>query len=207
MLRLLLATNNQGKVRELSSLISGNSWELTTPAREGIDINVQETGKTFEENATLKAVTYARASNLPTIADDSGLEVEALNGEPGVLSARYAGEGTSDTERIDYLLAKLSGVPREERKARFRCVMAIAFPDGRVELCHGECPGIITFEPRGRNGFGYDPVFYLPEFDKTMAELNFEEKNRISHRGKAAEKARELLHSYVSGLRSEQGAL
>ena len=199
MLRLLLATNNPGKMRELGSIISSDAWELTTPAQEGIDIVVSETGNTFEENARIKAASYAKASNLAAIADDSGLEVEALNGEPGVLSARYAGAGASDRERIDCLLAKLSGVPWGKREARFRCVIAIAFPDGRGELCRGACAGVIAFEPKGENGFGYDPVFYLPEFDKTMAELNPEEKNKVSHRGKAARKARQLLLARVMG--------
>lgn len=198
MLRMLLATNNQGKIRELGALISDSAWELTTPSREGIEIDVREVGKTFEENATIKALAYARASNLVTIADDSGLEVEALGGEPGVLSARYAGEGASDRERIEFLLAKLASVPWEERKARFRCVIAIAFPEGKVELCDGECSGIIAFDPKGSKGFGYDPIFYLPEFSKTMAELNAEEKNRVSHRGKAASKARQVLRSLVA---------
>jgi len=195
LLQLLLATTNQGKVRELGSLFSDASWELTTPARQGIKIKVQETGTTFEGNATIKAVAYAKASNLITIADDSGLEVEALNGEPGVLSARYAGEGASDKAKVELLLSKLIVVPLEERKARFRCVIAIAFPEGGVVLCKGECPGLIAFEPKGTNGFGYDPVFYLPEFSRTMAELGDEEKNRVSHRGKAAGRARKLLLS------------
>jgi XTP/dITP diphosphohydrolase len=202
LLRILLATNNQGKIRELGDLISDASWELTTPSQEGIEIDVREVGKTFEENATIKAFAYARASNLIAIADDSGLEVEALNGEPGVLSARYAGEGASDGERIEFLLAKLASAPWEGRKARFRCVIAIASPDGMVELCKGECSGIIAFDPKGSKGFGYDPIFYLPEFSRTMAELNAEEKNRISHRGKAASKARQLLRSLVAKLDS-----
>lgn len=197
MLRLLVATNNTGKVREFSSLLSSDDWELTTPTQEGIDIEIQETGKTFEENAEIKATAYAKSSHLVAIADDSGLEVAALNGEPGVLSARYAGENASDSERIEYLLKNLSSVPWGERQARFRCAIAIAFPDGEVKLCQGECQGIIAFEPKGEKGFGYDPIFYLPEFDKTMSELNFEEKNRVSHRGKAAKKARELLDSYI----------
>jgi XTP/dITP diphosphohydrolase len=197
-LKLLLATNNQGKVRELSLLISDDRWELTTPSREGIEIDVHETGETFEENATIKALAYAKASDLITIADDSGLEVEALNGEPGVRSARYAGERASDKQRIDLLLSKLAGVPLEKRKARFRCVIAIAFTDGKVELCRGECPGIIAFEPRGTKGFGYDPIFYMPEFSRTMSELDDEEKNRVSHRGKAAIKARQLLLSRLA---------
>ena len=193
--RLLLATTNKGKIRELESLISSESWQLTTPDLEGVRAVVEENGTTLEENATIKAAAYARAAGLTAIADDSGLEVEALNGEPGVLSARYAGEGASDKERTDHLLAKLASVPWDKRKARFRCVIAIAFPDGRVELCEGECPGIIAFKSRGAGGFGYDPIFYLPEFGKTMAELNLEEKNRVSHRGKAAKKTLELLGS------------
>ncbi|MCL0058112.1 XTP/dITP diphosphatase [Dehalococcoidia bacterium] len=191
--KLLLATNNRGKLRELSALISSEAWELTTPAREGVEIEVKETGKTFEENAAIKALAYAEASNLVAIADDSGIEVDALNGEPGVLSARYAGEKASDRERADHLLANIAGVPWEKRSARFRCVIAIATPEGEVEFCLGECRGFIALESRGENGFGYDPIFYLPEFGRTMAELNFEEKNRVSHRGKAAREARLVL--------------
>jgi XTP/dITP diphosphohydrolase len=191
--KLLLASNNQGKIRELTFLISSDTWELTTPAQEGVEIKVKETGKTFEENAAIKAIAYARASNLVTIADDSGLEVEALSGEPGVLSASYAGEGVSDRERVDHLLAELSDVPWEKRSARFRSVIAIATPEDEVDLCPGECRGFIALERRGENGFGYDPIFYLPEFGKTMAELDFEEKNRVSHRGKAAREARLVL--------------
>jgi XTP/dITP diphosphohydrolase len=127
------------------------------------------------------------------LADDSGLEVDALGGKPGVLSARYAGKNASDVERINYLLSQLEEVPREERQARFRCVIAIATPDGQLKLCSGECHGIITFEPRGEGGFGYDPIFYLPQLDKTMAELPLEVKNRVSHRGQAAAKAHTFL--------------
>jgi XTP/dITP diphosphohydrolase len=127
------------------------------------------------------------------LADDSGLEVDALGGKPGVLSARYAGKNASDTDRINHLLSQLKKVPWEERQARFRCVIAIAMPDGQVELFSGECQGIITLEPKGEEGFGYDPIFYLPQLSKTMAELPLEVKNRVSHRGKAAAKARWLL--------------
>lgn len=154
---------------------------------------VSETGATHEENATLKATIYASLSRLLTLADDSGLEVEALGGEPGPRAARYAGEGASDEARIRYLLSKLASVPWEERKARFKCVIAIATSERIVELCHGECEGIISFEPKGDNGFGYDPIFYLPELNKTMANLSLEEKNEISHRGQAARKARQVL--------------
>lgn len=191
--RLLLATNNRGKAREYKSLLSGVPFELVIPAEVGITTEVDEVGATLEENARLKATTLARESGLLALADDSGLEVDFLGGEPGPLSARYAGEGASDKERVDYLLKKLEGVPEEKRRARFRCVIAIATPDGEVELCEGECPGLITFEPEGERGFGYDPVFYLPELGKTMAELPPEQKNRISHRGRAAAKAREVL--------------
>jgi len=191
--KVILATNNKAKIRELSSLISGESWEFTTPAAEGIELDVEETGRSFEENAVLKAKAYAKASNLPAVADDSGLEVDALNGDPGVFSARYAGPDISDKKRNEFLLSNLTNVPWERRTARFRCVIAIAFPEDRLILCKGECRGIIAFEPRGENGFGYDPIFYLPEFDKTMAEISLDEKNKISHRAKAARKAQEFL--------------
>ncbi len=191
--KLLLATNNQAKVGEYKSLLEDLPLELVTLAEQGIITEVDEVGESLEENARLKATALAAQSQLPALADDSGLEVDALGGEPGRLSARYAGEGASDRDRIDYLLARLKGVPWEKRSARFRCVIAIATPEGEVELCKGECPGFITFEPRGEQGFGYDPVFYLPELDKTMAELPLEEKNKISHRGKAAKEACQLL--------------
>ncbi len=196
--KLLLATNNKGKAREYRSLLSGVPFELVTPDEVGINTEVEEVGKSFEENARLKAATLAAESQLLSLADDSGLEVDALGGEPGTLSARYAGEGASDEDRVSYLLTKLEGVPEERRTARFRCVIAIATPEGDVELCSGECEGIIAFEPRGERGFGYDPIFYLPELKKTMAELPPEEKNRISHRGRAARKASQLLKEKYS---------
>ena len=191
--KLLLATNNQGKVCEYQSLLRGIPYQIYTLAGEGITTEVAETGGTFEANARLKATVLAAESGLLTLADDSGLEVEALGGEPGVLSARYAGEYASDSDRLEYLLGKLKGVPERERTARFRCVIAIATPEGRVEVCSGTYQGIITTAPRGYKGFGYDPVFYIPELGKTMAELPPEEKNRISHRARAAAKARKLL--------------
>jgi len=191
--KLLLATKNRAKVREYSALLQGIPYEIVTLADVGIDQEIGETGKTLEENAAIKAKAYAALSNLITLADDSGLEVDALGGEPGALSARFAGEGASDKELIDYLLVKLSGTPWEDRAARFRCIIAIASPEGKVELCQGECQGIITFEPKGESGFGYDPIFYLPELGKTVAELSMEEKNKVSHRGKAAREARHIL--------------
>ena len=193
MTKLLLGTNNQAKVREYRSLLQGIPFKVTTLAEQGITTVVNEMGESLEENARLKAVALAEQSQLLTLADDSGLEVDALGGEPGRLSARYAGEGASDEDRIGYLLLRLKDVPWPERSARFRCVIAIAVPGGVVEVCSGECRGFMTFEPGGEEGFGYDPIFYLPELDKTMAELPLEMKNQISHRGQAARKARLVL--------------
>ena len=196
--RLLIATKNPAKVREYSRLLQGIPYEIVTLAEEGIYQVVDETGETLEENATLKAKSYACQSNLLTLADDSGLEVDVLGGEPGVLSARFAGEGASDNERIDYLLAKLTSIPWEERTARFRCIIAIASPQGEVELCQGECRGIIAYEPKGENGFGYDPIFYLHRLEKTMAELTMDEKNEVSHRGQAVRKACRVLEQRIA---------
>jgi XTP/dITP diphosphohydrolase len=188
MTKLLLATNNQAKVREYKDLLHNLPFELTTPAELGITTVVDEIGNSLEENARLKATVLATESQLLALADDSGLEVDALGGEPGRLSARYAGEGASDKDRINYLLARLKDVPWEKRTACFRCVIAIATPEGKVEFCSGECRGLITLVPKGEQGFGYDPIFYPPELDKTMAELPLEVKNQISHRGQAARK-------------------
>ena len=195
--KLLLATNNKGKLNEYRSLLKGVPFDMVSLEDEGITIEVEETGATFEENARLKADTLAEASGLLTLADDSGLEVDALGGEPGVRSARYAGEDATDRDRIDYLLSRLAEVPWEERTARFRCVIALAAPGGKTENCSGERRGYITLEPKGEHGFGYDPVFYLPELEKTMAEIPEEQKNRISHRAEAAAGARNLLENRV----------
>ena len=191
--KLLLATNNPGKVKEYRSLLQDIPFDLVTPEELGIVMDVEENGATYEENARIKACALAKESGLPTMADDSGLEVDALNGEPGVMSARYAGESASDAERVNYLLSKMKDVPKEKRTARFRCVIAIAQPGGQVEFCEGECKGIIALEPCGKNGFGYDPIFCFPKYGKTMAELPIEIKNHISHRGRAAQKARLIL--------------
>ncbi len=191
--KLLLGTNNRAKIREYRSLLADLPYRLVTLAEQGITTAVDETGKTLEENARLKAIRLAAESQLLTLADDSGLEVDALGGEPGPLSARYAGENASDSDRIDYLLARLRDVPWARRTARFRCVIAIAVPNGKITLCAGECPGLITFAPKGEHGFGYDPVFYLPEMDRTMAELPPEVKNRLSHRSQAARQVGRIL--------------
>ena len=191
--RLLVATNNKGKLREYAELLRGLPFELTTLSEQGITEEVEESGSSLEQNAVHKAAAYVNLSGLTTLADDSGLEVDALGGEPGPLSRRYAGENASDKERNDFLLAKLRDIPWEQRKARFRCVIAIATPGGGIAISEGVCEGIIALEAKGEGGFGYDPIFYVPELDKHMAELSLEEKNRISHRAKAAEQAGHIL--------------
>ena len=191
--KLLLATSNPGKIREYRFLLDGLDYQVATLSEEGIAEAVTESGDSYEQNARLKAITYAKLSQCTALADDSGLEVDALNGSPGVKSARFAGESASDMERVSFLLAKLEGVPWEQRTACFKCVIAIATPDGRCETCYGECRGMVALEAKGANGFGYDPVFFLPEIGRTMAELPFETKNQVSHRGRASQKARQLL--------------
>ncbi len=196
-MRLLIATHNRGKLIEYQEMLADLPLELVTLDDVDIRDDVAETGATFAENARVKAVEYARRSGLLTLADDSGLEVDALGGEPGVRSKRYAGENKSDPQRIAFLLDKLRGVPRDQRAARFRCAIAIASPRGEVRECDGACEGVIEFAPRGTNGFGYDPVFLFPERGLTMAELSSKEKNRISHRARATEGAREILKELV----------
>lgn len=201
-MKILIATRNPGKLNEYRDLLSDLStgagaleWVLLTDL--GIETDVEETGQTFEENACLKAAAYARESGLLTLADDSGLEVDALDGAPGIYSARYAGSGAGDVERYQKLLRELEGVPAEDRTARFRCVVAVSTPDGVVHAESGDCPGQIAFGPRGSNGFGYDPVFYMPERDQTMAEVAPEVKNRISHRARALEAIKPTLADLI----------
>jgi len=191
--KLLLATSNPGKIREYRSLLDGLGYQITTLAEEGIAKVVTESGNNYEQNARLKAITYAKLIQLTALADDSGLEVNALNGEPGVKSARFAGEAATDAERVNLLLAKLDGVPGEQRTACFKCVIAIATPEGQSKVCYGECRGMIALEAKGENGFGYDPIFLLPELGKTLAELPLEMKNQISHRAQASQNARQVL--------------
>ena len=197
-MRLLVATNNPGKVKEYQDLLAGLDVELCGLADLGITDEVEETSQTFGENARLKAAAYGRASGLLTLADDSGLEVEALGGAPGVYSARYAGKGATDADRYNKLLAALVGVPWEKRAARFRCVIALAWPDGRLETFDGQCEGVIAFEPKGTNGFGFDPVFYMPEHGCTIAELPEERKNQISHRARAIRAAIPILRQLLA---------
>ena len=191
--QLLIATHNPGKLREYGDLLAGLPLTLLTPDDLGLDLAVVESGDTYAENARLKATAYAQASGLLTLADDSGLEVDALDGAPGVRSARYAlGD---DADRVQALLRALdsAGVSPEERTARFRCVIVLAAPDGRTWSAEGTCAGRIIDTPRGSGGFGYDPVFYLPTHGCTMAELAPEEKNRVSHRARAVQAARTIL--------------
>ncbi len=204
MTTLLVATHNKGKLREYRELLRDLPVRLVYLDEVGIHEDVPETGSTFEENAVQKATAYARLSGLPTLADDSGLEVDALGGAPGVHSKRYAGPNASDEDRIRKLLAELDGVPPEQRTARFRCVIAVATPEGEVITAHGTVEGVIAEAPRGHHGFGYDPVFYLPDRGCTMAELPPEEKNRISHRARAAQAIKPRLVAFIRA-RAEEG--
>jgi XTP/dITP diphosphohydrolase len=198
-LKLLVATNNAGKLREFRQLLQDLPLHPVSPAEIGLVLDVDETGLTFADNARLKAEAFAAASGLPTLADDSGLEVGALGGEPGVFSARYGGPGLTEEARYRLVLDRLAGVPWERRGARFRCVIALAAGDPAggslppLSFADGRCEGFIARAPRGEHGFGYDPVFYLPEYGLTMAELAAEQKNRSSHRARAMQAARTIL--------------
>ncbi len=198
-MRLLIATNNSGKLKEYRYLLHDLPLEITSLQEEGIDFEPEETGNTFEENAALKARAFAARSGLPTLADDSGLEIDALGGAPGVHSARYGGTRRGeDVRRYEMVLRQLEGVPRAGRTARFRCVVAVASPDGRVTTADGKVEGVIALEPQGDQGFGYDPVFFMPEFDCTMAQLPPETKNHISHRARAIQAARPILERLLN---------
>jgi len=196
-MQLLLATHNRGKRREWLPLLAGLELELLLPEEVGLTTAVEETGATYVENALLKARTLAAASGLPALADDSGLEVDALDGAPGLHSARY--QPGPDPVRYRALLQALEGVPEEQRTARFRCVAALVLPDGREFVTEGVCEGSIATAPAGEGGFGYDPVFYLPERGCTMAELPADEKNRLSHRARAAQALRPFLERLLRG--------
>ncbi len=194
---LLLASNNQGKLVEIQALLQNMGFELLTPDMLGIKMQVEEDGRTYAENAARKAVAYANASGLLTLGDDSGLEVDALGGAPGLYSARFSPKtGATDADRRAYLLERLSGIP-EPWTARFRCVIALAAPGGELFFTEGICPGQVISEERGQNGFGYDPIFLLTELGKTMAELNMSEKNQLSHRARAIMAARSLLFEFL----------
>ena len=196
--KLVIATNNSHKVRELRRLLAGAGCELVTPAELGLRLDVVEHGASFRENATLKAAAYAEASGLPTLADDSGIEVQALNGGPGVHSARFGGPGLDDRDRMLLLLDRLRGVVWDQRQCRYVCMVVLAWPDGRQEAFEGLCDGTVALGPSGANGFGYDPVFYLPDVGKTVAQLSDHEKDAVSHRGHAVRQAVELLRRPAS---------
>ncbi len=195
-MKLVLASKNQKKLAEMNCILSQLGIEVCSEAEAGVDVEVEETGTTFEENSLLKAKAVMEASGLPAIADDSGLCVDALNGAPGVYSARYGGEGLDDEGRYRLLLENMRG--QSPRTAHFVSVITCAFPDGTVLTARGECDGTIAFAPMGEGGFGYDPVFFLPERKKTFAQLSPEEKNAISHRGKALEQFEQILRNYLS---------
>jgi len=195
--KFVLATANPGKVIEMQKLLSDFNIKVLTRNELNITISIEETGTTFLENATLKAEAVCSISKLPSIADDSGLIVKALDGKPGVYSSSFGGEALTAAERCDYLLEKLKNV--EQRDAKFVCTIVCAFPDGKFITATGECPGSISYKASGTGGFGYDPVFLPAGMDKTMAELSAYEKNSISHRGKALRSFCGLLKSYSEG--------
>ncbi|MEO8458363.1 MAG: RdgB/HAM1 family non-canonical purine NTP pyrophosphatase [Chloroflexota bacterium] len=191
---LLLATNNPGKVAEFRNLLDGCGWELVTPAEIGVTSEPEETGATYEDNARIKALAGMRASGLVTLADDSGLEVQAMGGEPGVQAARFLGAGVSFAERFAEIERRLDGLPLDQRTCRFVAVIAIADPkSGEVQFSEGEIRGLIASAPRGDGGFGYDPIFWSPEQSATFGELPEHEKAIISHRARAAAGARQTL--------------
>jgi XTP/dITP diphosphohydrolase len=193
MKKLLIATNNKGKVKEIQELLKDMDIELVTPLDIALELDVIENGKTYLENAEKKASAFAHASGFISLADDSGLEVDALNGAPGLYSARYSPKpGATDQDRRAYLLQNLQGKPHPWT-ARFHATIAIAVPDQKVEWTEGQCEGQIITEERGTGGFGYDPIFFIPELNQTMAELSMEQKNRLSHRARAIVNAKPIL--------------
>ena len=195
-MKFVLATHNPGKIREMSAILGELGVEVVSPADVGITVDVEETGTTFAENAMLKAKAICAAAGLPAIADDSGLCVDALGGGPGVYSARYGGEGLDDKGRYMLLLNSMRG--QTTRKAHFACAIACAFPNGDELTAQGQCDGAIAFAPMGEGGFGYDPVFLVPEMGKTFGQLTAQEKSAISHRGKALRDFSEKLATYLN---------
>ena len=199
MKQLLIATNNKGKIKELQDLLKDTGIELITPSQIDLDLDVVEDGQTYAENAVKKAVAFARSSGLVSLADDSGLEVDALDGAPGLYSARYGssiGGKLSDAERRAFLIRNLQDMPRPWT-GRFHATIAVAVPNGETQFAEGFCEGEIIPEERGTGGFGYDPIFLLSDLGKTMAELSMEEKNRISHRARAVMNAKPILEKLL----------
>ncbi len=198
-MQIVLATKNMGKVKELEELLSDMGVDIQSLKEYPEMPDVVEDGVTFAENAIKKAKAVCKYTGLVALADDSGLEVDALNGQPGVYSARFAGEDKSDLDNNLKLLALLKDVPKEQRTARFKCVIAIVTPEGKIHTAEGTCEGLIGYDMIGDKGFGYDPLFYLPEYYKSFGQLELSLKNKISHRGRALEKAKEALVDVIQG--------
>lgn len=196
MKRIIFATGNAGKMKEIKEILSDLNAEVLSMKEAGITVDIEENGTTFEENATIKAKAVAQESSDIVLADDSGLEIDYLNKEPGIYSARYLGEDTSYQIKNQVILDRLSGVPKEKRTARFVCAIAAALPDGQVLVTRETVEGYIGEQPAGENGFGYDPIFYVDEYGCSTAELSEEQKNEISHRGKALRAMKEKLNQY-----------
>ena len=193
MKRIIFATTNKDKVREVKMMLEGFDVELCTMKEAGVDVDIVEDGTTFEENAIIKAKTIMEMTGEIALADDSGLEVDYMDGAPGIYSARFLGEDTSYDVKNNYIIDKLKDAKGSERSARFVCAMAAAFPNGDIETCWGTIEGVIAYEQKGTNGFGYDPIVYVPEYEMTTGEMAPELKNSISHRGKALEQMKEVL--------------
>ncbi|MCR5738039.1 MAG: XTP/dITP diphosphatase [Eubacterium sp.] len=193
MKKIIFATTNKNKVREVQMMLEDSEVELMTMEEAGIHTEIEEDGTTFEENAIIKAKTIMEMTGEIALADDSGLEVDYLDGAPGIYSARFLGEDTSYDVKNQYIIDKLKDAKGKERSARFVCAMAAAFPDGSVEVCRGTIEGLIGYEPKGKNGFGYDPIVYVPEYEMTTGEMSPQLKNSISHRGQALEQMKEIL--------------
>ena len=191
--KVIFATSNAGKMKEVRSILEDLDVEVLSMKEAGVFVDVVEDGTTFEENATIKATAIQKECGEIVLADDSGLEVDFLNKEPGIYSARYMGEDTSYRIKNKSIIDRLEGVEGEDRSARFVCAIAAAFPDGTVEITRGTIEGQIGYEEKGENGFGYDPIFYVPEYGCTTAELTLEQKNEASHRGKALRKMKEII--------------
>lgn len=194
-MKIVIATGNVGKMKEIKTIFNNSNYEVVSMKEEGIVADVDENGSTFEENALIKAREIAKLSGNIVLADDSGLEVDYLNKEPGIYSARYMGEDTPYSVKNASLIARLDGVEFEKRTARFVCAVAAVYPDGKELVVRETMEGYIGYEEKGANGFGYDPIFYLKEFDKTSAEISLEEKNEISHRGKAFRAIKALMEA------------
>jgi XTP/dITP diphosphohydrolase len=194
MKKLIFATGNENKMKEIRMILADCGYEILSMKEAGIQADIVEDGKTFEENAIIKATAISRMTGCLVLADDSGLEVDYLDKAPGIYSARFMGEDTSYRIKNKAIIDKLSGVPDEKRTARFVCAIAAVFPDGRTFTKRGTIEGIIGYEEQGENGFGYDPIFYLPEYGKTTAQLSPEEKNNISHRGNALRLIKEVIN-------------